>query len=159
MTTEATNSIEADRIVRSIHIKAPRSRVWRALSDAPEYGKWFGVNLAGQTFAAGQPVKGPFTIRGHEHMFFEVVIDKVEPENLLSYRWHPNAVEANADRASEPTTLVTFTLKDAEGGTMVTVTETGFEHLPAARRLEAYRGNSKGWDWQMNNLLNHVNNN
>ena len=107
------NTSATDRIERSIHIKAPRARVWRALSDAQEYGKWFGADLAGQTIAPGQHVQGPLTIAGYEHVVFDVVIDRVEPESLLSYRWHPYAVDPAIDYSKEQRTLVTFTLKDA----------------------------------------------
>jgi len=154
MTDSAT---APDRIERSIELKAPRSRVWRALADADQFGRWFGADLAGQTFAAGQRVRGPITIQGYEHVFFDVVVDRVETERVLSYRWHPYAVEAGVDYAREEPTLVTFTLDDAQGGgTRLTVVESGFDRVPPERRLEAFRMNSRGWEGQMANIARHV---
>ena len=147
MTTTAS---ETDRIERSIHIKAPRSRVWRALSDAEQFGTWFGAALKGKQFAAGQRVQAPMTIQGHEHVPFDIVVERVEPENLMSYRWHPRT--GDADYSKEERTLVTFTLKDVDDGTMLTVTETGFDKVPPARRMEAFRGNSRGWEFQLKRI-------
>ena len=151
-----TDTSATDRIERSIHIKAPRSRVWRALSNAQEYGKWFGANLEGQTFAPGQHVQGPLTITGYEHVVFDVLIERVEPESLLSYRWHPHAVDPATDYSREQRTLVTFTLKDADDGTLLTVVETGFDNVPPDRRLEAIRMNSGGWEAQLKNIDRHA---
>jgi uncharacterized protein YndB with AHSA1/START domain len=151
-----TSSSGTDRIERSIHIKAPRSRVWQALSNAQEYGDWFGVDLKGQTFAPGQHVRGPITIAGFEHVFFDVVVEQVVPESLLSYRWHPYAVDPAIDYSKEQRTLVTFTLKDVDQGTLLTVVESGFDNVPPDRRLEAFRMNGRGWDAQMQNIDRHV---
>jgi uncharacterized protein YndB with AHSA1/START domain len=150
------SSTDTDRIERSIHIRAPRSRVWRALSDAEEYGNWFGADLKGQTFAPGQRVQGPLTITGYEHVVFDVLIERVEPESLLSYRWHPYAVDPAVDYSQEQRTLVTFTLKDADGGTLLTVVETGFDNLPPDRRPAAFRMNSGGWEAQLKNIDRHA---
>lgn len=162
-TTQAAQPIsasETDRIERSVHIRAPRSRVWRALSNAEEYGNWFGVNLKGQTFAPGQRVQGPITIKGYEHVMFDVVIERVEPEALMSYRWHPYAIDPAIDYSKEDRTLVTFTLKDVResegGGTLLTVTESGFDTVPPDRRMEAFRMNSAGWEGQLRNIARHV---
>jgi uncharacterized protein YndB with AHSA1/START domain len=145
-----------DRIERSIRIDAPRSRVWRALSNAEEFGGWFGANLEGQAFAPGQRVQGPITIAGYEHVVFDVVIETMEPERLLSYRWHPHAVDPAVDYSQEQRTLVTFTLQDAGAGTLLQVVETGFDNVPPDRRLEAFRGNSAGWPAQLQNIQRHV---
>jgi uncharacterized protein YndB with AHSA1/START domain len=148
---------ETDRIERSTHIQAPRERVWRALTDAEEFGTWFGADLKGQTIAPGERVRGPITIPGYTHVTFDVVFDRVEPPSLLSYRWHPHAVEPNVDYSQEEPTLVTFTLKEAPGnGTMLTVVETGFDNVPPHRRLVAFRGNSAGWEMQLKNIARHV---
>jgi uncharacterized protein YndB with AHSA1/START domain len=154
MTTTAPS--ETDRIERSIVIKAPRSRVWRALSNADEFGGWFGVNLKGKTFAPGRRVQGPITIKGYEHIVFDVVVERVEPEQLLSYRWHPYAVDPQVDYEKEQRTVVTFTLQDAGDNTLLTLVETGFDNVPPERRLEAFRMNSRGWEGQMNNIQRHV---
>lgn len=150
--TTTTAASETDRIERSIHIKAPRSRVWNALSNAEEYGKWFGANLKGQTFAPGQRVQGPITISGFEHVVFDVIIERIEPEDLLSYRWHPYAKDATRDYSGEQRTLVTFTLKETADGTLLTVTETGFDQVPPDRRMEAFRMNGNGWEGQLRNI-------
>jgi uncharacterized protein YndB with AHSA1/START domain len=145
-----------DRIERSILLKAPRPRVWRALSNPEEFGRWFGVVLKGTTFAAGQRVRGQVTYPGYEHLVWDVLIERVEPERLLSWRWHPAAVEPSVDYSNEPTTLVVFELEDVEGGTLLTVVESGFDSVPPSRRLDAFRMNSGGWDIQMQNIERHV---
>jgi uncharacterized protein YndB with AHSA1/START domain len=145
-----------DRIEREILLKAPRSRVWRALSNAEEFGDWFGVALRGKTFAAGQRVQGHITYPGYEHVVWDVVIERMEPERLLSFRWHPYAVDPSVDYSKEPTTLVEFELKEVEDGTLLSVVESGFDNIPPSRRLEAFRMNSGGWDEQMKNIEKHV---
>ena len=145
-----------DRIEREILLKAPRSRVWRALSNAEEFGDWFGVALKGKTFAAGERVQGQITYPGYEHVVFDVVIERMEPERLLSWRWHPASVEASVDYSKETRTLVVFKLKEVEGGTLLSVVESGFDKLPASRRREAFRMNSGGWDEQMRRIEKHV---
>lgn len=145
-----------DRIERKILLKAPRSKVWRALSNAEEFGDWFGVALQGESFAAGKRVRGQITYPGYEHVVFEVSIERMEPERLLSWRWHPAAVETAVDYSQEPTTLVVFELQEVEGGTLLSVVESGFDNVPPARRLEAFRMNSGGWDEQMKNIEKHV---
>jgi uncharacterized protein YndB with AHSA1/START domain len=145
-----------DRIERKVLLKAPRARVWRALSNAEEFGNWFGVNLQGKSFAAGQRTHGQITYPGYEYLVFEVWIERVEPERLLSWRWHPAPVEKGVDYSPEPTTLVTFELKDAEGGTLLSIVESGFDEVPPHRRLGAFRINSEGWDEQMKRIEQHV---
>jgi uncharacterized protein YndB with AHSA1/START domain len=145
-----------DRIEREILLKAPRSRVWRALANAEEFGDWFGVALKGKTFVAGERVQGQITYPGYEHIVFDVFIEKMEPERLLSFRWHPYAVDPAVDYSKEPTTLVEFKLKEVDGGTLLSVVESGFDQVPPSRRLEAFRMNSGGWDEQMKNIEKHV---
>ena len=148
---------ETDRIERSVVINAPRERVWRALSNAEEFGTWFGVNLTGQTFTPGQSTRGPITYKGYEHIIWEAAIERVEPPDLLSFRWHPYAIDPKVDYSNEEPTLVTFTLKDAPGNaTMLTVVESGFDKVPPNRRLDAFRMNSRGWSAQMENIVRHV---
>jgi uncharacterized protein YndB with AHSA1/START domain len=148
---------ETDRIERTVVINAPRDRVWRALSNAEEFGTWFGANLKGQTFAAGRRTRGQITFAGYEHVWFDVVIERVEPKNLLSYRWHPYAVDPAVDYDSEQPTLVTFLLEDAPGNsTMLTVVETGFDKIPPQRRVDAFRMNTRGWETQLGCIARHV---
>jgi len=145
-----------DRIERKILLKAPRARVWRALSNAEEFGKWFGVNFKGKTFVAGKPVLGQITYPGYEHIVMEVIVEQVVPERLLSWRWHPAAIDPAVDYSAEPTTLVVFELEEAAGGVLLTVAESGLDNIPLARRATVYRMNSSGWDEQMRNIEKHV---
>ena len=145
-----------DRIERKILLKAPRSRVWRALSDAAEFGAWFGVDFKGKTFVAGKPVQGKVTYPGYEHIVMEVQIERMERERLLSWRWHPAAIDPSVDYSQEPTTLVVFELEEVDGGTLLTVVESGLDKIPLARRATVFRLNSSGWDEQMRNVEKHV---
>jgi uncharacterized protein YndB with AHSA1/START domain len=151
-------AVETDRIERSTVVNASRSRVWRALSDAEEFGSWFGASLKGQSFAPGQRARGQITIKGYEHITFDILVERIEPEHLLSFRWHPYAIDSSVDYEKEERTLVTFTLKDAPGnkGTLLTVVESGFDKVPPQRRMEAFRMNSAGWEGQMKNIVRHV---
>ena len=145
-----------DRIVKEIVLKAPLSRVWKAISDAREFGEWFKVDMSGQTFRPGEPVHGKTTYPGYEGMPFEMVVAQVEPERLFSFRWHPYDIDPNDDNPDEPMTLVEFELKEVEGGTKLTVTESGFDNIPLARRAEAFRMNSEGWGIQAENVRKYV---
>lgn len=150
-------ALDTDRIERTIVINAPRTRVWRALSNAEAFGTWFGAKLEGQTFTPGQRTRGQITICGHEHVWFDVVVERIEPEDLFSFRWHPYPIDPAVDYAQEEPTLVTFTLKDAPGnGTLLTVVESGFDKVPPHRRLEAFRMNDSGWEAQLNCIAKHV---
>jgi uncharacterized protein YndB with AHSA1/START domain len=144
-----------DRIEKSIHLRAPLARVWRALTDAAEFGKWFRVKLEG-AFAIGQTIRGKLTFPGYEYLTMEATVVRMDPERLFSFRWHPAAIDPKVDYAQEPTTLVEFWLEEAPGGTLLRVVESGFDKLPASRRGEAFRMNSEGWDEQLESLLRHV---
>lgn len=145
-----------DCIAREILLKAPLTRVWRALADAEEFGEWFGAALKGKTFAVGLLVQGQVTSPGYEHLVFEVLIEQLEPERLLAFRWHPYELDPDVDPAQEPTTLVVFTLEEVEGGTLLRVVESGFDAVPLSRRQEALQENSSGWDEQMLNIEKHL---
>lgn len=149
-------NLSTDRIERKIVLKAPRSRVWRALSGAEEFGSWFGVKLKGKNFAIGQRTQGNITYPGYEHVLFDVIIERMEPERLLAWRWHPYPVDPAVDYSKETRTLVVFELKDIEGGTLLSVVESGFDQVSPSRRLEAFRMNSSGWDEQMQNIAKHI---
>ncbi len=144
-----------DRIEKQIVLKAPRSRVWKALTDTREFNQWFHVNLAGE-FRAGQRTTGPVTKPGYDHLTMEAWVERVEPETFFSFRWHPFAIERGVDYSKEPTTTVEFRLEEVPGGTRLTVTETGFQRLPAARRGPAHEANSGGWAVQLQNIERHV---
>ena len=148
--TSITPAASTGSIERKIHIKAPRSRVWRSLSDAEQFGNWFGAALGGKTFASGQRVEVPMTIKGCEHIMFDVIPERIEPESLMSYRWHPYT--SGDDYSKEERTLVTFTLKEVDDGTLLTVVESGFDKIPPARRMRAFSGNSNGWEFQLKNI-------
>jgi uncharacterized protein YndB with AHSA1/START domain len=145
-----------DRIEKQITLRAPRSRVWRAIADKEEFGAWFGVRFPAGTFADGETVSGKITYPGYEHLVMDIEIVEVSPERRLAYRWHPYAVDPNVDYSSEPTTLVTFTLDDAERGTRLTIVESGFDQIPLHRRDEAFRMNDSGWSEQIKNIERHV---
>ncbi len=147
--------MDTDRIEKKVLLRAPRSRVWRALADATEFGAWFGVSFGGAAFAPGAVVKGTLREPGFEHWELEIAIERMEPERLFSFRWHPHA-EPGGDFASEPTTLVEFRLEDASGGTQLVVVESGFDRLPAARRAKAFRMNDEGWSEQVRRIARHV---
>lgn len=144
-----------DRIEKKVVLQAPKTRVWRALTNAEEFGTWFRVKFD-QPFAVGKSIKGAIAIPGYEHMTMEVTIEQMHPEDLFSYRWHPYAVDAKVDYSIEPTTLVEFRLTEADGATTLTVVESGFDRLPASRRDEAFRMNDGGWTSQLKNIEKYV---
>lgn len=144
----------SDRIEKRIILRAPRSQVWRALSEADEFGQWFGVKLA-SPFIAGQFVTGQVTHPGFEHIPFNLTIERMEPERLLAWRWHV-LIDPEGGRVSEPTTLVEFHLENADGGTLLTVVESGFDSMPPEYRDLAYRGNESGWSQQMLSIESYL---
>jgi uncharacterized protein YndB with AHSA1/START domain len=145
-----------DEVRKEIALAAPRSRVWRALTNAAEFGTWFRAKLDGE-FVEGKPISGRITYPGYEHLTLEVWVEKIVPEELFSFRWHPNATDVESDYSSEPTTLVEFRLADgAGGGTRLTLVESGFDQIPAERRELAFRMNGQGWAAQMENIARHV---
>lgn len=144
-----------DRIEKTIELKAPVSRVWRALTDHREFGTWFRVRLDGP-FVPGQVSRGQITYPGCEHMRWEAVVQKMEPERLFSFTWHPYAVDPKVDYSKETPTLVEFRLEKTATGTLLVLTESGFDKIPAERRLEAFRRNDGGWMEQMKNIENYV---
>ena len=144
-----------DRIEKSILLRAPKSRVWQALTNAEEFGTWFRVRLE-SGFEIGKRVTGKITYPGYEHLTFDVTVERMDVERLFSFRWHPYALDAKADYSKEPTTLIEFRLEEAEEGTLLTVVESGFDRIPAERRGEAYRMNDQGWAIQMENIRRHV---
>jgi uncharacterized protein YndB with AHSA1/START domain len=144
-----------DRIEKEIFLRAPRSRVWRALTQAQEFGSWFGVQLEGQ-FAPQTRITGRITSKGYEHLTFELQVQRIEPEGYFAYRWHPYAIDPKVDYSKEPTTLVEFHLEEVAGGTRLRLSESGFEHIPLARRAEAFRMNDGGWSQQVQNIERHV---
>jgi len=144
-----------DRIEKRIELKAPVSRVWRALTDYREFGEWFGVKLEGP-FAVGQVSRGQITYPGYEHPTLEAVVQKMEPERLFSFTWHPCAIDPKMDYSKETPTLVEFKLEKTATGTLLSVTESGFDKIPASRRAEAFRMNDGGWTEQMTNIEKHV---
>jgi uncharacterized protein YndB with AHSA1/START domain len=144
-----------DRIEKTVVLRAPRSRVWRAIANAEEFGTWFRVKLEG-VFAEGTTIRGKILHPGYEHVTMEMLIDRIEPERYFAYRWHPYAIKPDGDYSQEPTTLVEFTLADANGSTTLTIVESGFDRLPAERRAEAFRMNEGGWTAQIGNIERHV---
>lgn len=149
----------ADRIEKQIELRAPISRVWRALTDYREFGEWFRVKLDGP-FVPGQISRGQMTYPGYEHVKWEAVVQKMEPERLFSFSW-PHAksfdrAEYSDDYSNAPTTLVEFRLEKTKNGTLVRITESGFDRLPEDLRLEAFRRNEGGWAEQLKNIESYV---
>jgi uncharacterized protein YndB with AHSA1/START domain len=142
------STITTDRIEKKIHLRHPRSTVWRALTDAREFGTWFGAVFT-EAFKPGARVRGRVTHKGYEHMTMDITIERMEPERLFSWRWHPGACEPGESFSDEPTTLVVFELQEVAGGTLLTVVESGFDQIPLARRAKAFRENDEGWAMQM----------
>jgi len=147
--------MDTDRIEKRIELQAPVSRVWRALTDHREFGEWFRVKLEGP-FVPGRTSRGNITTPGYEHLRMEVVVQKMEKDGLFSFTWHPYAVDPRADYSQEPPTLVEFRLEPSKTGTLLQVTESGFDQLPAGRRQEAFRMNDGGWTEQLKNIERHV---
>jgi uncharacterized protein YndB with AHSA1/START domain len=148
-------ALTSDRIEKHIVLAAPRSRVWRAITSAEEFGKWFGVTLDGP-FAENTPVSGRINTKGFEGLKFELMIERIEPQRYFSYRWHPYAVDPKVDYSAEPSTLVEFTFSEVAGGTALDIVESGFERIPLRRRAEAFRMNDGGWSEQIQNIERYV---
>src|SRR5262249_31070407 len=155
-----------DRIEKRILLKASRARVWKALTDAKEFGEWFGVRFDGP-FVSGAPLRGvivPTQADAHIAQLqepyagrpFDITVDRIEPQRLFSFRWHPYAIEPGIDYSTEPTTLVVFTLEEQPGGIRLTVTESGFDQIPLERRAKAFAANEGGWEKQMTLIGKHL---
>ncbi|PYY15721.1 MAG: vanillate O-demethylase oxidoreductase VanB [Acidobacteria bacterium] len=145
----------SDRIEKRIELKAPVSRVWRALTDYREFGEWFRVKIDGP-FKPGEVSRGQVTYPGYEHLKWEAIVQKMEPERLFSFTWHPAGVDPKKDYSKETPTLVEFKLEKTANGTLLVVVESGFDKIPADRRLEAFRMNEGGWETQMKNIESYV---
>jgi uncharacterized protein YndB with AHSA1/START domain len=145
----------SDRIEKRIELKEPISRVWRALTDYQEFGEWFRVKIDGP-FAPGQITHGQITYPGYEHLRWEAIVQKMEHERLFSFTWHPYAIDPKQDYSGETPTLVEFKLEKTATGTLLQLTESGFDKIPANRRSEAFRMNDGGWTEQMKNIEIHV---
>jgi uncharacterized protein YndB with AHSA1/START domain len=146
---------DTDRIEKQILLRAPLERVWKAISDAKQFGTWFGIEFDGQ-FAPGASIGGrivPTKVdegvakmqEAYSGMAFDTMIERIEPMSLFSFHWHPYAVEPGADYTKEPTTLVTFALDEVADGVLLTITESGFDRIPLERRAEAFKSNEEGW--------------
>ena len=147
-----------DRIEKKILLRAPRERVWRAISDAKQFGSWFGVTFDGP-FAEGARLNAkitPTTVDAevakmqepYAGKAFEWTVERIEPLRFISFRWHPYAIEEGVEYSKEPTTLIEFELADAPGGILLTMRESGFDEIPLARRAKAYKANEGGWEMQ-----------
>jgi uncharacterized protein YndB with AHSA1/START domain len=144
-----------DRIEKRIELKAPVSRVWRALTDHREFGQWFRVELEGP-FVPGQIARGRITHPGYEHVIWQATVQKMEHERLFSFTWRPYAIDPDVDYSHEEPTLVEFKLEATPGGTLLSIVESGFDKVPAGRRAEAFRMNERGWAAQIENITRHV---
>ena len=145
----------SDRIEKRIELKAPVARVWRALTDYREFGEWFRVKLDGP-FVPGEVSRGNITHPGYEHVRWEATVKEMQPERLFSFTWHPYAVDPNVDYSEETPTLVEFRLQPIANGTLLVITESGFDKIPPLRRSEAFRMDDGGWTGQLKNIERHV---
>jgi uncharacterized protein YndB with AHSA1/START domain len=153
--SKAPRGSTTDRIEKTIVLRAPRSKVWRALTDPAQFSDWFGATLK-DPFIPGARVRGPVTHPGYEHLTMDITIERVEPERLFSWRWQPGAGGDPDIDPAEPKTLVVFELEDVPEGTRLTVTETGFDRIPVSRRGKAYRENDEGWTGQLENIRKYL---
>jgi len=155
-----------DRIEKTIVLRASRDRVWRALTDPKEFGEWFGMRFDDPLLPGGR-VRA--TIVGttadaevakaqqvHAGTRFEIVVDRIEPMRLFSFRWHPGAVDPSIDYSKEPATLVEFALDETAEGVKLTVTESGFDRIPLARREAAFTQNEQGWGIVITLIAKHL---
>lgn len=146
-----------DRIERKVLLNAPRKQVWEALTNAEQFGSWFGVALKGKTFVEGHTLEAPITFPHYEHVIWKARIERILPQTLFSFRWHPFAVEKGVDYDEETPTLVEFTIEECAPGILLRVIESGFNEIPQARRQTAFKMNSRGWDEQMSNIEAYLN--
>src|SRR5512143_3489722 len=149
------STTNTDRIEEKVLLRTSRLRVWHALTDSGEFGRWFGVKGLG-AFTPGETVRGKITHKGYEHVTFEATIERMEAGRLFSFRWHPYAVAPDLDYSSEPMTLVMFELEDAPTGTLLTVVESGFDGIPTARRAKAYKMHEQGWAGQLKSISEYL---
>ncbi len=158
MTMSMSMTSETDRIERSIIINAPRERVWSALTNAESFGTWFGADLKGQKFVVGARTRGAMDAAcGHDNVWFDIIVERLEPQDLFSYRWNPYPVDTSIDYSLEAPTLVTFSLKDAaEKSTLLIVVESGFDKIPPHRRIDAFRAHTGGWEFHLKNIANYA---
>lgn len=145
-----------DRIEKQVVLKAPLERVWRAVSNAEEFGRWFGCRFE-DGFSPGRRVPGKIADPpGYEDLEWDILVERMEPERVFSFRWHPGSVEPGVDLSHEPRTLVTFTLEEVPEGTRLTLVESGFDALPPQRCSRAFSDNERGWSIQMERIARHV---
>jgi len=147
--------MDENRIEKRVELKAPISRVWRALTDFREFGEWFQVKLE-SPFVPGKISRGNITHPGYEHIQMEVMVQTMQPQQIFSFTWHPYAIDPKIDYSKEPSTLVEFRLEKTRTGTLLTVTESGFDKIPTDRRFEAFRKNEGGWTQQLENIEAYV---
>jgi uncharacterized protein YndB with AHSA1/START domain len=144
-----------NQIEKRIELKAPVARVWKALTNHEEFGAWFRVELEGP-FVPGKTSRGRITYPGYEHVIWQAVVKEMTPEKVFSFTWHPYAIDPNVDYSQETPTLVEFRLQPTTHGTLLVVTESGFDKIPAHRQIEALRMNEGGWAEQMRNIEKYV---
>ena len=147
---------QQDRIHQEIVIKAPRSKVWKALTTPSQFSEWFRARLSAKQFRVGERVNAVSTYPGHEGTAFFLLITEITPETDFAWKWAPGGKSTESTEDEDPFTTVVFELEEIPGGTRVKVTESGFEHISLARRAKAIEGNTRGWELQMQNLHNYA---
>ncbi|MGP1393879.1 MAG: SRPBCC family protein [Inquilinaceae bacterium] len=145
-----------DQIVRTIDLKAPVERVWKALTDHEEFGSWFRLSLH-EPFELGEVTFGETRYPGHEGLPFWAEVVVMDEPRFFSFVWPMDeSIQPDAPDLDQKVTLVEFTLEPTASGSRLTVRESGFEKLPEERRLQAFRDNQGGWDVQTMNIKEFV---
>jgi uncharacterized protein YndB with AHSA1/START domain len=158
--------VNTDRIEKKIVLHVPRQRVWEAISRSEQFGSWFGVAFDGP-FEEGKRITGRIVPtsadaeiaklqKPHEGLAFEWFVERIEPARIFSFRWHPHAIDPKVDYSKEPTTLIVFELEEVPGGTLLTISESGFDQIPLERRAKAFTGNEGGWEMQTQLIKNYL---
>ncbi|NND82277.1 MAG: SRPBCC family protein [Gammaproteobacteria bacterium] len=146
-----------NKIVKSVELATPITRVWEAITDSREIGNWFMVDLEGP-FAVGEITRGVITHPEAAGMVFTAVTTALEKPHRFAFHWPPDEFFVIEDPAAlTGTTLVEFVLQEIGAGTRLTVTESGLEALPTDLHAKVLKNNSIGWEEQMENIRNHLN--
>ncbi len=144
------------KIERRVEINAPIAKVWEVIIDHKKFGEWFRCKLD-QPFKEGEVSTGMMTFPGAEHVKWNAKVIKIESERCLEFSWPPYIEDETVDLSNEPWLNCRFELESIPGGTLLTITESGFDKLSPVIRDDARRGNEQGWEIQAGHILEYVN--
>jgi uncharacterized protein YndB with AHSA1/START domain len=125
-----------DRIERTVELAAPPEKVWAALTTAEGLAAWFGDEAAIDPRPGGSA-----WMKWNEGHTAQMRVERVEEPRVFGFTWHIFGLPDDDPRR----TYVEFTLEPADGGTRLTVVESGFAQLSAEAFHEAFDGNTRGW--------------